>query len=121
MSVSEKPPEPDSSPSSEPPFLAPTPKVHVAPPAQDAGEPWSFEVGEVLDLGAKGRFTVKDRLGRGGMAEVYRADYVTTLMPEPFKDFALKVHRPDADAHWQRLFRASPATMGPSCTRGGWS
>src|SRR5512137_1405406 len=122
MSVSEKPPEPDSSPSGEPeaevdtgepktpasgksPSLAPTPKVHVAPPAEGSDEPWSFEMGEVLDLGVKGRFTVKDRLGRGGIGEVYRADCATALMSEPVKTFALKVVRPDAGAYWQRIFR----------------
>src|SRR5512140_793854 len=131
MSVSEKPPEPDSSPSGEPeaeadtgepktpasgksPALAPTPKVHVAPPpvpdasvspTEGSDGRWSFEIGEVLDLGAQGRFTVKDRLGRGGMGEVYRAEYVAPLMEEPVKVFALKVVRPDAGALRQRIFR----------------
>src|SRR5512139_215533 len=74
------------------------------PPTQDDKEPWSFEIGEVLDLGAEGRFIVKDRLGRGGMGEVYRAEYVPSLMEEPVNAFALKVVLPGADAHRQRIF-----------------
>src|SRR5512140_2869928 len=67
--------------------------------SEDSDGRWSFEIGEVLDLVAKGRF------GRGGMGEVYRAEYAAPLMEEPVQVCALKVLLPDADAHRQRIFR----------------
>src|SRR5512139_1520999 len=73
-------------------------------PTEDADGRWSYAVGEVLELGEKGRFIVKERLGRGGMGEVYRADYVTALMPQSIQVFALKVLRLDAYPHEQRGF-----------------